>query len=188
MKLKTTIAALAGLLFAVSSFAQGTVTFNNTPTSAVIDSTTGARVQPNVAIAGLYFSTDLGAVPDTSIGDDGFQLAATTPIAPNALFAGVYSGGTKMVPGVPEGTQVLFQVRAWSVGFASYAEALASGAPTQVGASNTGILTVGGTSVPTPATSSFVTSFDITPVPEPSTVVLGLLGGLGTMLLLRRRK
>ena len=188
MKLKTTIAALAGVLFAVSSFAQGTVTFNNTPSQAVVDSRTGAAVVSGVAIAGLYFTTDLGAVPDPSVPNDGFQLAATTVVAPSPIFAGVYSGGTAMVPGVLEGTQVLFQVRAWSVGFANYAEALASGAPTQVGASNTGILTVGGPSVPTPATSSFVQSFDITPVPEPSTVVLGLLGGLGAMLLLRRRK
>jgi hypothetical protein len=187
MKLKTTITALAGLLLAVSSFAQGTVVFNSTSAQGVVDSQTGALAAPGVAIAGLYFTTDLTAIPDPQSPTDAFQLVGTTAVAPIAAFAGVYSGGTRMVPGVPEGTRVLFQVRAWSVGFATYAEALASGAPTQVGASNTGILTLGGNTPPS-GTSSFVQSFDITPVPEPSTVVLGLLGGLGAMLVLRRRK
>jgi hypothetical protein len=45
-----------------------------------------------------------------------------------------------------------------------------------------------GTTDPVPPLASIVQTFTITPVPEPSTIVLGLLGGLGAMVLLRRRK
>jgi hypothetical protein len=189
MKLKTTIAALAGIFLAISSYGQGTVIFNNSGSSAVTDSSTGAKVAQGVAIAGLYFNADLGAVPNTDIANDGWTLVTTTPITttPIASLAGVFAGGTVTIDGYASGANLLFQVRAWSVGFNSYAEAF--NAPgTQVGASNTGALALGGGSNPSPSVGNFMTSFEIAPVPEPSTVVLGLLGGFGALVALRRRK
>jgi hypothetical protein len=188
MKIKTTIAVLAGLVVAVNAFAQGQVTFNNTPSQPVVDSSTGMAATPGVAIAGLYYATDLGAVPDTSVPLDGFTLAATTIVAPNAIFVGTYNGGTVTIPGTAEGQAVLLQVRAWSAAFSSYEAAMTAGAPNLAGASNLMNVNLGGGSIPIPALSTRVLSFTITPVPEPSTVVLGLLGGLGAMVLLRRRK
>jgi hypothetical protein len=194
MKMKTTIACLMGVLIAVNVFAQGQVTFNNTPSSAIIMSDTGVAPVGGRVIAGLYFNTDLTAVPDPSLTapDDGFRLAATTPVTPNPIFAGVYSAGAVEIPGVPEASQVLLQVRAWSVGFDDYNLARADRNPeTFIGASNLmGPVTLGGpvTGIPISATSALVQGFTMTPVPEPSTVILGLLGGLGAMVLLRRRK
>lgn len=190
MKLKTTIAACAGLLFAVSSFGQSLINFNSTGADAVVDSRTGNPTAAGVAIAGLYFTTDLGATEDPNAGTDAFQLGATVAIGPFGPLQGVYNGGVVDL-GLPEGTPVLVQVRAWSVGFASYAEAFASGsANVLVGRSGIGQVNLGGGSLPTPSLSgvSGVAGFDITPVPEPSTIVLGLVGGLGALVLLRRRK
>jgi len=187
MKLKTTIAALTGVMFAISASAQGLITFSNTPSTPVVDSTTGAPVAAGVAIAGLYFTTDLTSTPNASIPNDGWVLGATVPVS--AILPGLYAGGERAIDGVAAGTPVLVQVRAWSAGFASYAEALLNGtAATLAGASNVGQVTLGGGIIGTPSTSGFVQTFDITPVPEPSTIVLGLLGGLGAMVLLRRRK
>jgi hypothetical protein len=186
MKLKTTIATLAAVLFAVSTYAQGTVTFNSTLQKRVSDSRTGTFIENGLAVAGLYFNTDLSATPDLTVPDDGWQLASVTPVG--GTFPGLYSGGTVTIDGQIEGTTLLFQVRAWSVGFASYAEAYATGDQNVVaGGSNTGALRLGGATAPD-ATSSFVQAFTVSPVPEPSTVVLGLLGGFGALVALRRRK
>jgi hypothetical protein len=188
MKLKTTIAVLAGVLFAVSSYSQGLVKLANTTNTRVIDSTTGSAAD-GIAVAGLYFTTDLSATGDPNSGENWTLVEPTTAVR-SGVFAGVYSAPNDLiVPGFGEGTDVLVQVRAWSSGFANYAEALASGSPsTLVGHSNIGMVKLGGPNVPTPTTSTFVQSFELTPVPEPSTVVLGLLGGVGAMVLLRRRK
>lgn len=194
MKMKKTIAALAGLVIAASSFGQGTVVFNNTPLNGVTDAATGMAVPPNTAIAGLYYSTDLGATANTGVANDGWLLAVTAPVStvPVPSLYGTFSanGGNPVpVPGTSGGQQILMQVRAWSVGFASYAEAFNAGA--KVGHSaqfQTPASGLGGGANPPPATSGLYTGFIVmTVVPEPSTIVLGLLGGLGAMVLLRRR-
>jgi hypothetical protein len=187
MKIKTTIAVLAASMLAISAFGQGQVTFVNTPTKPVVDNATGAPVELGTTLAGLYYTTDLGAVPSVNPPLDDWTLAATTPVTPNALFAGVYSGGTVTITGVPESTTVLLQVRAWSAAHADYAAAW--GDPTaKVGASNVMQVSLGGGTIPVPSIGPLVEGFTMTPVPEPSTIALGLLGGLGAMLLLRRRK
>lgn len=199
MKIKQTIAILSGLLLAVNVFAQAKITFANTALKPVIDQRTGAAVQPGVAKAGLYFTTDLGAVANPDAATDGFALAvqfqgttqilqganAVVPIATSAALAGVFLGGTVYVTGIDVVTDVLVQVRAWSSQYNTYAEAFAAQA--YVGHSNVmNIRLVTGTTPPN-STSTPILSFTITPVPEPSTVLLGLLGGLGAMVLLRRR-
>ena len=191
MKIKTTIAVLTGLVLAVNVFGQGQVVFRNTPSTPVVDFTTGSAAATGVALAGLYYTTDLASTPDLDIPNDGWILAATTAITPVPTFAGVYSGGTVTITGLPEGTAVLLQVRAWSAAYADYeaAWAGASDQPTPlVGGSNVMQVSLGGGSLPVPNISTIVEGFTITPVPEPSTLVLGLLGGLGAMVLLRRRK
>jgi hypothetical protein len=118
MKIKQTVAVIAGLMVAGNLFAQGLVTFANSPTTAVIDGGTGAKVQAGVALAGLYFNTDLGATADLNVPNDGWMLAATTPIV-GGFGGGIYSGGITAIPGVDGATEVLLQVRAWSNAYAS---------------------------------------------------------------------
>lgn len=196
MKIKQTIAVLSGLLLAVNVFAQGKVTFANTSAKPVVDSRTGAAVAANVAKAGLYYTTDLQATANPGLPTDAFQLAiqdtGTTqiPLGQNAVvavggtLAGVFLGGTVYIRGVLD-VDVLLQVRAWDRAYNTYAEAFSAGA--YVGASNVMQLKLATGTNPTPSISGPITSFTLTPVPEPSTVLLGLLGGLGAMVLLRRR-
>jgi hypothetical protein len=196
MKIKTTLAVLFGLAIAVNVFAQGQVVFRNTTASAVIMPDGVTRVPPGTALAGLYYSTDLAAVNNPAVAFDGWTLAATTPIAPSAAFAGVYSGGTVTLANAPVGSQVILQVRAWSTGFTSYESAFAGPSTTLIGnsavlgsrtpAAADGIY-LGGGSVPIPNISTVVGGFTLHFVPEPSVLVLGLLGGLGAMILLRRK-
>jgi len=199
MKMKTTLAVLFGLAIAVSAFGQGQVVFRNTTTSAVFMPDGVTRVPPNTAIAGLYYSTDLARPNNPAIPNDEWVLGATTPIAPSAAFAGVYSGGTVTLANAPVGSQVILQVRAWSAPlttFPTYESAFAGPDTTLIGNSEVlgsrtagagdGIY-LGGTSVPIPNISTVVRSFSLHPVPEPSVLVLGLLGGLGAMILLRRK-
>jgi hypothetical protein len=196
MKIKTTIAVLTASMVAIGAFGQGEVTMQNTLATPVLDSTTGAAVALGVAKAGLYYTTDLGAVPSVNEPlDDWILVEPTADVTPIAQFAGVYVGGQLpagtplVIPGVDQGTDVLVQVRAWSAAYTSYADAWANAAATPlVGASNVMQVQLGGGSLPIPNLSTVVEGFTMTPVPEPSTIALGLLGGLGAMLLLRRRK
>jgi hypothetical protein len=187
MKMKQTIAVLAGLMVAGSLCAQGLVNFRNAPAGAVIDGTTGSPAAAGVALAGLYYNTDLGAAPNLDVANDGWLLASTTAVV-GSFGGGIYSGGNTAIPGVAGATEVLLQVRAWSEAYASYEEAFNGGG--LVGGSNVMNVTLArpGTTDPVPSLASLVSGFTITPVPEPSTIVLGLLGGLGAMVLLRRRK
>lgn len=191
MKINRTTCILAGLFAAVSVFAQGQLTFGNSSTSRVLDSRTGAAVANNVALAGLFYSLDLQSDPNPAIPDDGWiQLGTSVAIAPStsAAVAGLYAGGTRAITGSPAGTVVKFQVRAWSNTYATYGAAVPD--PNALrGFSNVMTLTLGGggTTIPIPAISASVQGFTIAPVPEPSTVVLGLLGGLSALALIRRR-
>jgi hypothetical protein len=187
MKMKTTLAVLTALTVAVSAFGQGQLVFRNTPDTPVIDSLTGAKALPGVAIAGLYYTTDTAATPSVTPPLDSWTLAATTAIAPVEAFAGVYSGGTVTITGVDPGTSVLVQVRAWGAAYADYSGPWTAGEGL-VGASNVMQVNLGGGSIPVPNISTIAEAFTLTPVPEPSTIALGLVGGLGALLLIRRRK
>lgn len=121
----------------------------------------------------------------------------------NAPLAGRFnanpSGGFFTLPSpYASGNQLAFQVRAWSLASGtSYEAALASGAG-WLGTSTLGVTTLGGGTVlpgslfsATPVVDANgnlpVTGFDLQPVPEPSSIALGLLG-LGAIALFRRRK
>jgi len=190
MKMKQTIAILTGLLVSVNLFAQGLVTFRNVAGSAVIDGQTGSAAAAGVYSAGLYWA------PVGTEDPLAFQLAdnlntgatAVTPVL-GSFGGGIYSGGTVSIDGATGGTEVLLQVRAWSAAYASW-EATWTDSAGQgwVGESNVMPVTLAGASDPVPSISTIVAGFTTYQVPEPSTVVLGLLGGLGAMVLLRRRK
>lgn len=196
MKLKQTIALLTVMGVAVSAFAQGQLQFLNSSTSRVIDGETGAAALSGKYIAGLYYTVLEDQVPDVpnlAVANDGWSLAATTPVINNALAgAGRYSGGTIALtdPPTTPGQAVWVQVRAWSAAYTSYeaafnAKAYVGGSAPLFIATPPGL---GGGALGPPSIAALgITGFTVTLVPEPSTVLLGLLGGLGAMVLLRRR-
>lgn len=179
------------LLTGVNSYGQGIVGFTDT-TVPIINSLTGTGAAANLLRVGLYYSTDLGALPDNGVADDSFtQVGAFAAV----LAGGFFAGGNRTIPSpAAPGADVLLQVRAFSSTFTTYEEAFAAGAAGNnsvlVGHSNLMRVTMGGGSLPTPniVIQGGLQSFSVAPVPEPSMIALSLLGGLGAMVLLRRRK
>ena len=201
MKKILIIAALAVL--PCSLFAQGRVAFANSSTTLI---TTNAS-----SIGGGTGSTD-GALQYKfglyigSVGATAEQLTLATldvvgspALATNqtSAFRGRFSGGSPFGIAGNNGTPIAFQIRGWSFGYASYEDARAAwdlGTPgVFIGASTLGEVTPATGLAGTPALFGVgvgqVGGFALTPapVPEPSSIALGLLG-LGAIALFRRRK
>jgi hypothetical protein len=157
---------------------QGAVTFANG--AALPLRANGTNVTATVA---LYGAAATGLSSDATLT----QLGATV----NTFAPGLFSGGTRNV-GTP-GATVTLQVRAWTGGFANWDAAYAAAL------GNTSIFVtvdrpmweqvVGGGTLPTePMTGAGrFAGATLEPVPEPSSIALGLLG-LGAIVLFRRRK
>lgn len=191
MRLKQTIAVMAGMVLAVGAMAQGVLTFANGSDSRVIDNSTGLPVGQNIVKAGLYYSTALGATPNTAIPDDGWILVpesiVNVTVSTSSLAQGRFAKSGVVIQGLTGGTTILAQARIWSVAYDTYAAAMGS-TDAKVGASDFGQLVL--TEPPTPVNTTdaiFNSPINLRLVPEPSTVVLGILGGLGALVLFRRR-
>jgi len=166
----------------VAAFAQGTVTFNSTGAQIFYDPAYngGAAVPVGQFTVGLYYAV-AGTTDPTAL-----VLGKTAGISP---LAGRFLGGAYTTPTTTAaGASAVFEVKAWSTGFASYEAALASGDPNVfVGRSGLFNNATGGAGTPPgPAQLVVFPNVLVSPVPEPSTIALGLLG-LGA-LLIRRRK
>jgi hypothetical protein len=194
---KLLLLAAIGLVAVANSFGQGTLIFNNNAQAAFNLTTNNATGDaPGVMSGtgryrvGLYASTNLAATAGS------LELVG---LATNTALAGKFNGGSAFVlpAGYPTSQQIVFQLRAWSLGAGtSFAEALTAAAadPLNValGTSPLGTTTPGGGLVQAGAlfgtTPGLLTSgFVVAPIPEPSTIALGLLG-LGAIALFRRRK
>lgn len=157
---------LAALFVAASvgASAQGTVNFAN------VGGGVNAPVSGPDGLLGAGFTAQL-------------QLADGTPVGAPAPFLanGLFSGGARTIAGVAGGSTADLQVAAMN----------ADGSI----AGTSGVFSVslggGGTPPAPPAALAGLTAFtigagNVDPIPEPSTVILALLGGAA--LLLRRRK
>jgi len=195
---KITILSLAAVLgLAVSSgFAQGTINFANSSTtlvtiqgggSAPVTTTSGIKVE-------LFYQPDpsgsLAPTPISGLGTIGNWEAISTLANINPL-PGRFNGG-----GVTTGTDVLPAGNVW-VDIVSYngnytsLQAALNGTATMVGYSTVWSQGTGdggsvGAVLITPPTGGFG-GLVLTPVPEPSTIVLGGLGA-AALLAFRRRK
>jgi hypothetical protein len=189
---------LAGLLaLPLAAFAQGTVQFQNTSTTQMTTNSlvanggtgaTGLTTGVNSYWVGLYV-----AAP----GSGSFTLVGTTANQ-TGLGNGRFNGGTSYpIPG-NAGTPIDFQVRAWSqFAGSSYEAAVAASAGglanVYAGSTTTGNVTPATGGAPSPALFGTGTgqvggfALNLQPVPEPSSIALGLLG-LGAIALFRRRK
>jgi hypothetical protein len=105
------------------------------------------------------------------------------------------STATATIPGAASATPATMQIRAWYNGggtIGSYEAAVLADMP--AGESTTGSENIGGGSVTPPdlpgpgntGVTGGITSFNVTGVPEPSTIVLGVMGACS--FLLRRKK
>jgi len=181
---------------AFSVLAQGTLNFQNNIATRTTNSA-GSGFPPagsTAYAAGLYW----GAA-GTAEGSLQLLPAASGGVTTtwNANSAGLYQGGLATFP-VPGGTQVALQVRVWVAGFANYEASIAAN-PSAGGKGGLQLITLGnapGIPLPTPpadmtaptgATDTQLTRFLVRPIPEPSSIALGLLG-LGAIVLFRRRK
>jgi hypothetical protein len=183
--MKKLLVTLAAVLVSVSSFAQGTLTFNNRNLTGPNNTTYNAPINgvnnPANTTAQLFL---VGA---------GGALTALTPIntfraAPNSQF--LTGPVTVTVPGQPAGTTGLnFVVRAWEG--ASYDTATVKGQSAQFTVGALGGTTAAGQiflppDLGGPGGVGGLPAIGFTLVPEPSTIALGLLGAAA--LLYRRRK
>jgi len=189
---------LAALVVGTATgFSQGNVIFNN------FNPNTNFRLWTNNA-AGSASNLTLNTGTHYTIGlfvgalgtaEGSLELVGTVGNA--GLQPGYFSGSNPFQLPAPygPGTAINFQLRAWSVaGGANWNTALAASAanPLEIalGSSTIGTVTPGSTP-PAPlfgtAAGLLNRGFEIKPVPEPSSIALGLLG-LGAIALFRRRK
>jgi hypothetical protein len=198
MKILKYLVIVGTVLVNLNGYSQGIVGFNNTAGTAVMNSLTGLPAAANLLRVGLYYNLNLDARPDTLVADDSFTQAGTFTAV---LGGGLFLGNTRTIPApAAPGSPVLLQVRAWSSTFATYEEAFNAGFAGTPGVlvghsilmgtdEAMRVIMGGGTiGIPSLTIQGGMTSFAVAPVPEPSMIALSLLGGLGAMMLLRRRK
>ena len=184
--MKKLLVTLAAVLVSVSTFAQGTVNFNNRITGQVDapvwapggTGTVGAGSLGTVNAQLFRVTGATGAETYTAIGQ---VTTFRAPTAANPLLAAYINPIASMtVDGAAAGSSISVVLRAWQG--ASYDAASVKG--------QSGAITISlGGDIPNqpPATAALLTgltAFEL--VPEPSTIALGILGAAA--LLYRRRK
>jgi hypothetical protein len=181
--MKKLLVALAAVLVTAATYGQGTVNFDNVGINAPIFAAGGTAAGTGAgtlagAQAGLYVSSD-GTANGTFTLVPG---SVTTFFGNSGVAAQFLNALTVSVPSVVPGTAGMFKIGAW-VGGSDFATATS-----QHGFSNPVTVTTGGNGTPPalPGDLNGITQFELVPVPEPSTIAFGVIGGLA--LLLRRRK
>ena len=179
--MKKLLVTLAAVLVSVSSFAQGTLIFNNRTQAG------DAPVsRPGGAGAGAGITAQLYLVP--AGGGAPVPLTPTTTFRTGSAAAAYFV--TEINPftitGIQAGQNATVRLRAWETAAGSYEAAAAGGG--LWGQSNDVTVQLGGTPpvgapIPTPSLNGLQ---GFTLVPEPSTMALGVLGAAA--LLFRRRK
>jgi hypothetical protein len=185
--LKTVLAvgfAALTLAFATDASAQGTITFD---TANFNDSTKGQTFFNGIPVGAgfvgqIYIASTI----------NGTYTAIGAPVGFRTDAGIGYIQGPDVVTSSPVGSQVFYQVRAWNSAAGSTFEQAAASQAGIVGISESIQVTLGGTIPGNPPTvvpfpqANLHSSFSVAAVPEPTTIALGVLGGIG--MLARRRR
>jgi hypothetical protein len=180
--MKKLLIALAAAFIAVASYGQGQVVFANRVTGVFDAPVTVKGVTPDIGpgnswSAQLYLQGTDGSL--TALSPASTFRAAGTGAA--AIADRYWVPQTVDVP-VAAGANANFVVRAWQTSAGSFDAAKAAG---NFGESAAFTVAVGGGTLP-PANLTTLQAFQVSVVPEPSVIALGVLGA--SALLLRRRK
>jgi hypothetical protein len=177
------VAALT-VAFSNTAAAQGTITFD----TANFDDFSKGQTFFNSAPVGAGF---VGQIYISSTLN-GTYTAIGTPVGFRTDGGIGYIQGTDIVTGSAINSTVFYQVRAWNSAAGSTFEQASASQAGIVGISESKQVTLGGTIAGSPPTvipfplANQHTSFSLAAVPEPTTVALAVMGGLG--LLARRRR
>lgn len=208
--MKKILTTTAMAMVSLGVLAQGTVNFatvgsgpNGSVNAPATNRATGLRVTGTDYMAQLFYNDPANSADDAVDPRTGNPLltavGATATFTTGAAEAargyitGTTGGGTRTLDGVAGGSQATLQIRAWSTSLGATWDAALnawrSGTAGVLG--GTAVFTIPTGNPPLVAPSALTGAnpgFFLNPVPEPSTIALGILGGLGTLLLLRRRK
>jgi hypothetical protein len=168
---------------ALSAMAQGTIVFKPKGATDLIKygsdcgALAGTYAENDAYTVGLYYRAS---------GSTTLTLLSTTPTTKSGAYPGAYNGGTLGLPGVnvPAATTIDLQLMVWNASASSYDTATTFRGQSGIFAYKTG----DPNAQPPAAAGSLAVGGNIllAPVPEPTTIALGLLAG--GLFLLRRRQ
>lgn len=195
MKLNKYLALFAGCAFYLSATIAnaadpGRIIFDTVKLNpnTTIDASKGQVLFNGVGVG----STFLGQIYVSTSLNGTYTAIGTAQNFFDAEGAGYIQGPNLTVPGSSIGSQVFYQLRAWNASAGSTFEQAAASSSAILGISESVQVTLGGTIPGDPPTvvpfpsSNLHSSFSLAAVPEPTTVALAVMGGLG--LLARRRR
>lgn len=192
--------ALAFLIVSsVAGYSQGLIAFHNTASfltsppdrlvhfQDVPNYTNGAGVKNGFGeayVAQLFFASDAGN-PNAPAA---VVEAPANFRGPTTTLSGTWLGGDRTLNGVSSGQATTLIVRVWDSGvFGSYGAAVSGGGVVGQSAPFSYTVPASPTAPPEQFVMANYVGFNISPVPEPSTIALGAIGALG-LVLLRRKK
>jgi MYXO-CTERM domain-containing protein len=179
--MKKLLLAVAMACVATVAFGQGQIIANNGSGTQITNTATMQRWVAGVdSRVGVYAATGSGMAEGSLV----FQTGAVT----NLFGAGLFSMARTL--GIPAGAATV-QIRAWSgAANATYEDAVAASMADSsviLGKSVPFNITLTASPAAGAPTQGLYPAFTVSPVPEPSSIALGLLG-LGAIALFRRRK
>lgn len=187
--------AIAVIGLSVSSYGQGFVNFNNNNVAggviAPVSFSNGTLVSGTGYYAQLFSAVGAGASEGSLVAAGtavNFRGGANVGFVQQSGTAIGAQGSTTVNPAVAVSANpgvVTLQLRVWSSAFATYAAAVSANNAEWGKSALFSVTSVGAPG--TPADLTGLTAFSLNPVPEPTTIALGILGA-GSLLFLRRKK
>jgi len=181
--MKKTLIALASMMATVGLWAQGSVNFSNYPATtsfrALWYDADGITKVGNTYQAQLYAGSTAGSLAAVG-GTTTFKMSGANP-------TGALVSLGVLLP-FPWGSTFFYQAKVWSTAYGSY-DAAALVVDQHIGTTAVASMTlpVEGITPNLPSDMNLgALTMTIVPVPEPSAIALGVLGGLGLFLLRRR--